>query len=178
LKRFAPYRRRPVVNQMLKSLRERTADESGVSLPEVLAVCMILGILVAINVGPSAAGCNGQGARSADVEAKAVARAAATTVEAYANDNLGAYDGVNSTILHAMNPNLPTNIEVFGYAGCTGTPPGGTGSDACFSVRTPTSLTPTTNRFQLIKRADGRLESRCTELGRGGCPSSGTWSAE
>jgi prepilin-type N-terminal cleavage/methylation domain-containing protein len=163
---------------MLNRLRNKVRDESGFSMPEVLVVAMIVGILIAINVGPGGGGCSGQGARSADTEAKAVARAAAATMEAYANNNLGAYEGATASTLHAMNPSLPTNVEVLAYAGCTGTPPGTTGSDACFSVRTAGSLTPTNNRFQLIKRADGKLESLCTEAGKGGCPTGGKWSAE
>jgi prepilin-type N-terminal cleavage/methylation domain-containing protein len=159
---------------MLKRFRERVKDESGFSMPEVLTVAMIIGILAGITVGPGANGCQGQGARSADIEAKSVARAAAATMEAYANDNLGAYDGATATVLNGFNSSVPTNMEVLGYANCTG----GTGSDTCYSVRTPGSLTPTNNRFQLIKKVDGKLESRCTTEGQGGCPVGGTWSAE
>lgn len=162
----------------VRKLRTRAADESGFSMPELLAVMMIMGILIAINVGPSTAGCDGQGARSADLEAKSVARAAAAAMEVYANDNLGAYDGVTPAILNSVNSDIPVTMEVHGYANCTGTPPGGGVTDACFSVRTAGSLTPTGNRFQLIKRVDGKLESRCTTEGDGACPVGGKWSAE
>ncbi|MGH2982374.1 MAG: type II secretion system protein [Solirubrobacterales bacterium] len=159
---------------MLRRVRDRAGDEAGFSLPEVLVVMMIMGILIAINVGPGFNGCNGQPARSADLEARAVARSAAATMEAYANDNLGAYDGASPATLHAMNSNVPSNMEVFGYANCTGDP----GGDTCFSVRTHSSITPTGNRFQLIKKVDGKLESHCTVEGAGACPVGGKWSAE
>lgn len=163
----------------LRTLRTRAGDESGFTMPEVLTVAMIIGILSAITVGPSFNGCDGQGARSADLEAKSVARAAAAAMEAYANDNLGAYDGTSlPATLHAMNSDIPSSMEVFGYANCAGTPPGGGVTDACFSVRTPASLTPTNNRFQLIKRSSGKLESRCSAQGDGACPVGGKWSAE
>jgi hypothetical protein len=160
--------------QRLASFRQRAACESGVSMPEVLTVCMIIGILVGISAGPSFTSCNGTGGRTADVTPKAVARAAASAMEVYANENLGAYDGANPTILKTIDPNLPSNMEVFGYAGCTGNP----GGDTCFSVRTPSGLTETTNRFQLLKKRDGKLVSDCNDRGRAGCPTTGKWSAE
>ena len=155
---------------MLKSARGRAAEDSGFSMPEVLVVMMMIGILAAV----AAPGFSCQGKRAEEDTQKAQVRAAASTMEAYANDNLGAYDGATTTILRSMNSQLPSGVVTNGYQGCSGPPDGQT----CFSVRSPANAV-TGNTFTLTKKADGRLLSSCTGAGtNGGCPSGGKWSAE
>ncbi len=149
---------------MLKKAFKRTGDETGFTMPEVLVVAMIIGTLAA--VGAPSFVCQKQ--KADDSRLKAQVRAAASTMEAYANDNLGAYDGATGTILNSINSEVPANIVVVAGAGCP--------SDVCYSVKTQPSQGG--QRFELIKKPDGRLISDCTPRGDSGCPSSGTWSAE
>jgi prepilin-type N-terminal cleavage/methylation domain-containing protein len=152
---------------MLKRVRERAKDESGFSLAEILAVCMIIGIL-AVAGAPNFV-CQRQ--RADDSRSKAVARTAAAAMEAYANDNLGAYDGATASILHAIESSVPTNMEVTPYANCSGP------DNTCYVVNTPPNPT-SGNRFKLTKKLDGKLLSDCSSHSIGGCPSDGKWSAE
>ena len=149
---------------MLKRVCKRTNDESGFSLPEILVVVMIIGALAGI-AAPSFV-CQKQ--KADDSRLKAQARAAASAMEVYANDNLGAYDGATGTILNTINSEVPANLVVVAGAGCP--------SEVCFSVKTQPSQGG--QRFELIKKPDGRLLSDCTPKGDSGCPSSGKWSAE
>jgi prepilin-type N-terminal cleavage/methylation domain-containing protein len=155
--------------RILKRVRGKSADESGFSMPELLVVMLIMGIMAAV-VTPGF-GCHGQAARATDQESKVIARSAASTMEAYANDNLGAYDGATGSTLHAMDSAVPSNTTVTAYANCSG--PNGT----CYVVKSPpnpqTSIT-----YQLTKTSDGKLLSSCSSTGAGGCPSDGKWSAE
>lgn len=154
---------------MLKQVRKRAEDESGFSLSEALVVMMIIGILAGI-AAPSFV-CQKQ--KADDSSSKALTRAAASAMEAYANDNLGAYDGATASILNSIEPSVPSSMEVTAYASCSG----GTGSDTCYMVKSPANPT-SGNRFWLTKKADGKLESDCSTHSVGGCPSNGKWSAE
>jgi len=149
---------------MLKRMCKRTEDESGFSLPEVLVVVMIIGALAGI-AAPSFV-CQKQ--KADDSRLKAQARAAASAMEVYANDNLGAYDGATGTILNSINSEVPINTVVVAGAGCP--------SDTCYSVESP--LSQGGQKFKLTKKPDGRLLSDCTPKGDSGCPSNGKWSAE
>lgn len=154
---------------MFKSLRERAASESGVSMPEALTVCMIIGILVGVGMP----GFDCSDTRSSDAGTKAIARTAASAMEVYANDNLGAYDGATNTFLNQIDSNVPANMVVTAYANCSG----GTGGDTCYVVRTPQNAL-SSNWFSLTKTKDGKLLSECSAHSLGGCPASGKWSAE
>jgi type II secretory pathway pseudopilin PulG len=138
-------------------------------MPELLTVMLIMGIMAAVLV--PGFGCHGQAGRADDQESKAIARSAAAAMEAYANDNLGAYDGATAAQLHAMDPTVPSNTSVTAYANCSG--PNGT----CYVVKSPANP-QTADVFQLTKTSDGKLASSCTAAGTGGCPSNGKWNAE
>jgi prepilin-type N-terminal cleavage/methylation domain-containing protein len=150
---------------MLKRARERASNESGISLVEVLVVIMIIGMIAAIGV-PSFA-C--EKTRAEDASSKAMARTAAAAMEAYAHDNLGAYDGANGTKLNAINSEIPSSMVVSTQANCS--------PDYCYRITTPPNPS-TNNTFVLTKEGDGSLLSTCTTQGTGGCPSGGVWAAE
>jgi type IV pilus assembly protein PilA len=100
---------------MLKTLRKRLRSEKGFTLIELLVVMIILAILTAIAI-PSYLSFRdraNKGAAAADL------RAAVPSIEAYAADNRGAYDGMTAAALQAsydlgVNPSI---IEVKSAAG-------------------------------------------------------------
>jgi type II secretory pathway pseudopilin PulG len=153
--------------ELLNRVRERAGSESGLSMSEVLVAALIIGIVAAI--GTPGFVC--QTSRADDAGTKAITRTAAAAMEAYANDNLGAYDGATGAILNSIEPSVPSSMEVTAYSNCSG--PSGT----CYVVNSPANAR-TGNRFKLTKKSDGKLESSCINEGIGGCPDGGKWSAE
>ena len=153
---------------MIKRALDRAKDESGFSLQELIVVALIIGMLAA--VGAPSFVCQKQ--RADDSSSKAITRAAAAAMEAYANDNLGAYDGATGAVLHGITPHVPSSMEVTGYANCSGD-----GGTTCYVVKSPPNPT-SGNSFWLTKKANGELRSDCSSHQIGGCPSDGRWSAE
>jgi prepilin-type N-terminal cleavage/methylation domain-containing protein len=153
---------------MIKRALERGKDESGFSLQELIIVALILGMLAAVGL-PSFV-CQKQ--RAHDSASKAITRAAAAAMEAYANDNLGAYDGATATILHGIEPTVPSSMEVTPYANCSGD-----SGTTCYVVKSPPNPT-SGNRFWLTKKTNGALLSDCSSHQIGGCPADGRWSSE
>ncbi len=151
---------------MLKRLRERATSEFGFSLIELLVVMLILGMLLTIAI-PSFIG---QKNRASDATSKVEARTAATAMEAYAADNLGAYDGATGAILHTIEPTVPASTTVTPVANCAFL-------GICYVVTTPANSS-TNNTYTLIKIVDGRLLSDCSQHGTGGCPSDGKWTGQ
>ena len=153
-------------------LRERIGNESGLSLVELLVVMLILGILAGIAV-PNFIN---QRAKANDGTAKAITRAAAVAIEAYGQDNLGAYDNATGTILNSYDPSIPANTAVTGVSGCSFL-------TICWVVTSNPAATPTGTTFSLIKLKDGTINADCdtdpntsgSQHGSGGCPSDGNW---
>jgi prepilin-type N-terminal cleavage/methylation domain-containing protein len=163
---------------MLTRLRHRAGEESGWSMVELLVAMMILGIITAIAV-PSFAN---QREGGDDASTKAIARATGAAMEAYAQDNLGAYDGVDDTRIGEIDSSIPVNqIDVTGVANCGFL-------NICWVVDAfpPPGVNGT--KFELIKLKDGSYLANCdtdstqsgwqhgsSGNGEGGCPSDGDW---
>ena len=158
---------------MVKRLGRRAAGEGGFSLIELMVVVMIIGILAGITVP----GFIGQKSRGADSSSKVEVKAAAAAMEAYAQDNLGAYDGATNTILHNIDPAIPIGETVTGFGSdCVN------GFGLCFLVKSVPNE-KTGHSFQIIKLRNGSYLYDCdidpqaanNQHGEGGCPSNGEW---
>jgi len=145
---------------MLEKLRQRSNEESGFTLVELLVVMLILGILAAIAVPAFFS----QRDKARDADSKAAVRTAQTAIESYATDNGGSYAGADAAKLIAIEPTLSDgNLTTVTGNGTTG-----------YTLK---STSDTANVFE-ITRAGGTTDLKCTTAGKGGCPPSGDWSGE
>src|SRR5258707_2127917 len=104
---------------MLYRLRQRSSDEGGFTLMELLVVILIIGILAAIAI-PSFLN---QKSKATDASAKELARTAQTASETYATDHNGSYANMDAAALASIEPTIQTaagNNNAY-LSGVTGT---------------------------------------------------------
>jgi len=149
---------------MLEKLRQRSSEESGFTLVELLVVMLILGILAAIAIPTFF----NQRNKARDASVKEMVRTAQTAMETYAIDHNGQYTGTPAASpaeLKKIEPTIDTTVITTAAAG-TGT--------VSYTIE-GTSVTG--NKFKLVKNTDGSTTFSCTTQGNGGCPSGGNWAS-
>jgi hypothetical protein len=96
----------------------------------------------------------------ADAIAKEQVHAAQVTLETYATDHEGSYEGATAAKLRAIEPSLPSTLDV--------TEAGG----EYFSISVGAKGG---NWFEIDREVFGELAFKCGEPGRAGCPVNGKW---
>jgi hypothetical protein len=93
-----------------------------------------------------------------DAQAKSDARTAQASIETYATDHNGSYEGADPNTLDQIEP---VTSEV-----------GVTATRDSYEI---TADSNSGNTFTVERGSDGTTKSTCTEAGVGGCPENGEW---
>jgi type IV pilus assembly protein PilA len=149
-------------------LWERSRDESGFGLVEVLVVILIIGVLAAIALPAFL----NQKTKAYDAAAKELVHSAAVTAETIATDNNGEYTKVTSAELNKYEPTI--QITAGGGNAYISTP---TAPEANGYSITATAAS-TGDKFTITKSSTGTMTRTCTSpKGKTDCLGSetGSW---
>jgi type IV pilus assembly protein PilA len=146
---------------MLKSLRARTSDEGGFTLIELLVVVLIIGILSAIAIPAFLS----QTSKASDSAGKTQVGTLQTTMETYAAENNGSYEGATLAKLQVIEPTLNDTSQATPVVVASPTSEG-------FEV---TSTVKSDGNVFKLKNEKGTITRTCTTAGTGGCKTGGSW---
>ena len=154
---------------MLQTLRQRTSDEGGFTLIELLVVILIIGILAAIAIPAFLS----QTSKASDSTAKTQAGTMQTTMETYASENNGSFEGAKLAKLEEIEPTLSDHSQ---------STPQEVKNATSTGYEVETIAAGTKNKFLIVDNA-GKISHTCEvekETVPGGCKlaaksTKGTW---
>lgn len=141
--------RRSLAVEVVSGVPRRTRDAAGFSLPEILAVLLIIGILAAIAVALFSS----QSAKAMGARAKEEARGAVTAAQAIATDNGGTYSSISPSELNKQEPLLrttPSATEPWVESAK------GQGSEYEIVIKTPSG-----DEFKIAQKPAGEVSRSC-----------------
>jgi type IV pilus assembly protein PilA len=144
----SPADREPLLTATWRWLVARGKKAGGFSLPEVLVVVLILGVLLAVAVPLFWS----TAAKATDTPAKQLASSAVTAAEAIAAANGGQYEKVTPTELHATDATIQTSSSSGTYLSKT------THAANEYSV---TATAPSGDEFTISRDASGTISKTC-----------------
>ncbi len=142
------FRRR--LARALNGLQRRAVSQAGFSMPEILAVLVIISVLAAVAVGVFAS----QSAKAVDAQAKEMARTADTTAHMIASENSGVYNTLSPAELNSHEPSL-------GIAESRTAPwvtkAQGSGDEYEITIKAPNG-----DEFEIGRNSSGEITRTCT----------------
>jgi type IV pilus assembly protein PilA len=146
---------------MLNRLRQRLSKESGFTLIELLVVILIIGILAAIAIPAFLS----QTSKANDSAAKTQVGTLQTTMEAYASENNGSFEGATLAKLQAIEPTLKDKSTAIAKEVVSPTATG-------FTVES--EAVGSKDVYKLIS-ANGEVTRKCAPASKGGCSAGESW---
>ena len=142
------------------TFRQLAADESGLTMIELLVVMLVVAILATIAIPAFGE----QASKAHDARAKQTAAAAATAMETCRVATLlGGYDECNANTLRALDPSLPPNPTLK------------TNGLAYDKYQIVVQSEPSSQKFRIKRNNNGALSFPCVKKGVAGCPADGDW---
>jgi type IV pilus assembly protein PilA len=148
--------------QLSEKLRQRSTEEGGFSLIELLVVILVIGILAAIAI-PSLINQKG---KANDASAKEQARTLQTVAETVATDNNGSYAQVKLAKLKELEPTLHDELDA---------KPSTPGEGKASEYEVQSESVATGDKYKILRNASGEVSRTCEPEDKDGCPKGGKW---